>query len=138
MALNWSMPLQQHICMHPEELVMLGHCISMVLCCSYQIPLGSELEYVTPSDYMYASRRVGHASALYKHGSILFISNTSWFWTRVCHSIRISYTSLKHFHKVTGMENQGLFSILVYSSKLANGNLQFVDIILRFKLLQNK
>ena len=123
--------------MHPEELAMLGHCISMVLCCSYQIPLGSELEYVTPSDYMYASWRVDHASALYKHGSILFIPNTSWLWARVCHFIRMSYTSFKTFSQCKRYEKPRPIFNLVYSSKLANGNLQFEHIIMLFNLPQN-
>ena len=78
---------------------MLVHCISMVLSCSYQTPLGSELEHVTPSE---------------AHTPVL-----------------------KHFHNVKGMKNKGLFSILVYSSKLANGSLHFEDIIMHFKLPQN-
>ena len=77
------MSLHQIICMHPEELIMFVHCTSMVLSCSYQTPLGFELEHVTPSE---------------AHTPVL-----------------------KHFHNVKGMKNKGLFSILVYSSKLANG-----------------
>ena len=39
-----------HIYMHPEELFMLVHCIDRILSCSYQTPLGSELEFVTSSE----------------------------------------------------------------------------------------